>query len=51
LLIPYLGTAGAAVSISTALVAESILLFAVTKWRLGHHVFVFGRERTKRADA
>ena len=51
LLIPRLGTAGAAVSISTALIVESILLFVVTKRRLGYHVFVFGRPRTPRADA
>ena len=51
LLIPHLGTAGAAVSMSTALVVESILLFVVTKRRLGYHVFIFGRPRTPRADA
>ncbi|MPZ57395.1 MAG: oligosaccharide flippase family protein [Rhizobiales bacterium] len=50
LLIPHLGTAGAAASMSTALVVESILLYVVTKRRLGYHVFVFGRPRTPRAD-
>jgi O-antigen/teichoic acid export membrane protein len=49
LLIPRLGPAGAAASLSTALVIESILLFVVTKRRLGYHVFVFGRQRP-RAD-
>jgi O-antigen/teichoic acid export membrane protein len=51
LLIPHFGPAGAAASLSTALVAEAILLFAVTKRRLGHHVFIFGRPRTPRAGA
>ena len=41
-LIPRLGMEGAAISTSTALVIESILLFWVTKLRLGFHVFVFG---------
>jgi len=50
LLIPGLGPAGAAVSMSVALVIESILLFVVTRRRLGYHVFVFGRPRTLRAD-
>jgi O-antigen/teichoic acid export membrane protein len=47
LLIPRLGPAGAAASLSTALVIESILLFVVTKRRLGYHVFVFGRQRPR----
>jgi O-antigen/teichoic acid export membrane protein len=51
LLIPRLGTAGAAASISAALIVESILLFFVTRRRLGYHVFVFGGPRTPRADA
>ena len=50
LLIPRLGLAGAAVSMSTALIIESILLFVVTRRRLGYHVFAFGRARTPRAD-
>jgi O-antigen/teichoic acid export membrane protein len=41
-LIPRLGMEGAAISTSTALVIESILLFWVTRIRLGFHVFVFG---------
>jgi O-antigen/teichoic acid export membrane protein len=48
-LIPSLGAAGAAVSLSTALVVESILLYVVARRRLGYHVFVFGRPRTPRA--
>jgi O-antigen/teichoic acid export membrane protein len=51
LLIPHYGPAGAAVSISTALVVESILLYVVTKHRLGYHVFVFGRAVVPRDDA
>lgn len=43
LLIPWLGTAGAAVGTSTALVVESILLYVTVKRRLGYHSFVFGR--------
>ncbi len=43
LLVPRMGAEGAAVSISTALVVESILLFVVTRHRLGFHVFVWGR--------
>ena len=35
--------APAAIATSSALVAESILLFFVTKRRLGIHMFVFGR--------
>jgi O-antigen/teichoic acid export membrane protein len=41
-LIPRFGMEGAAMSTSIALVIESILLFWVTKMRLGFHVFVFG---------
>jgi len=50
LLIPRLGTTGAAVSMSTALVVESIMLYVVTKRRLGYHVFVFGRPSRPRAE-
>jgi O-antigen/teichoic acid export membrane protein len=41
-LIPRLGLEGAAIATSTALVVESILLFWVTKTRLGFHVFIWG---------
>ncbi len=41
-LIPRFGMEGAAISTASALVVESILLFWVTKIRLGFHVFVFG---------
>ena len=44
-LIPHLGVAGAAMSTSIALVAESILLFLVTRQRLGFHVFIFRRSK------
>jgi O-antigen/teichoic acid export membrane protein len=43
LLIPPFGAAGAATATAAALVVESILLFAVTKRRLGFHVFVWAR--------
>ncbi len=42
LLIPRLGIEGAGVATSTALVAESILLYLVAKRRLGFHVFIMG---------
>jgi len=41
-LIPRFGMQGAAMSTSIALVIESILLFWITRTRLGFHVFVFG---------
>jgi O-antigen/teichoic acid export membrane protein len=40
-LIPRLGVAGAAVAISAAMVLEAVLLFAVTRARLGLHVFIW----------
>ena len=42
-LIPLFGVAGAAIATATALIVESILLFVVTKRRLGFHVFVWSR--------
>jgi len=42
-LIPLFGAAGAAAATTTALIIESILLFKVTKSRLGFHVFIWGR--------
>jgi O-antigen/teichoic acid export membrane protein len=41
-LIPRIGIEGAAVSTSTALVVESIMLFRLAKRRLGFHVFIMG---------
>lgn len=41
-LIPRFGIEGAAMSLSVALVAESILLYWVTRQRLGIHAFVVG---------
>ena len=41
-LIPRFGATGAAIATTMALVIESILLFQVTKRRLGFHVFVWG---------
>jgi O-antigen/teichoic acid export membrane protein len=43
LLIPSIGAAGAAVATTAALIVETLLLFWVTKRRLGFHVFVWGR--------
>jgi O-antigen/teichoic acid export membrane protein len=45
ILIPFIGTIGAAAATSVALVVESILLFIVTKRRLGLHVFIWSRAR------
>jgi O-antigen/teichoic acid export membrane protein len=42
LLIPRFGIEGAAASLSFALVAESVLLYVVTRQRLGIHAFVVG---------
>ena len=42
-LIPLFGAAGAATATATALIVESIMLFWVTKRRLGFHVFIWGR--------
>jgi O-antigen/teichoic acid export membrane protein len=42
-LIPHFGPAGAAIATATALTIESILLFVVTRNRLGFHVFIWGR--------
>jgi O-antigen/teichoic acid export membrane protein len=45
ILIPWLGTMGAAISISTALVFESAGLFFLTKHRLGFHGLIWGGKR------
>ena len=42
-LIPLFGVAGAAIATSSAMILESVLLFVVTKHRLGFHVFIWGR--------
>jgi O-antigen/teichoic acid export membrane protein len=42
LLIPHFGLMGAAASTASAVVTESVLLFVVTKRKLGLHIFVFG---------
>jgi O-antigen/teichoic acid export membrane protein len=42
-LIPRIGVDGAAAATSTALIVESVLLFFVTRRRLGLHVFIWGR--------
>ena len=46
-LIPRLGVDGAAVATSTALIAESALLFFVTRNRLGLHVFIWGAPQAR----
>jgi len=40
--VPRYGGYGAAIATSAALVCESILLFILTKRKLGLHVFAFG---------
>jgi O-antigen/teichoic acid export membrane protein len=42
ILIPRIGIEGAAASTSSALVAESIMLYLAAKRRLGFHVFIMG---------
>lgn len=42
ILIPRIGIEGAAVATSTAIGAESIMLYLVAKRRLGFHVFIMG---------
>jgi O-antigen/teichoic acid export membrane protein len=42
-LIPLFGLAGAAISTAVALIFESVWLYAVTKRRLGFHVFIWRR--------
>jgi O-antigen/teichoic acid export membrane protein len=44
ILIPRIGIEGAAAATSTALVAESIMLYRVAKRRLGFHVFILGNQ-------
>jgi len=45
LLVPVSGLMGAAIATSIALVVESILLFLITRRRLGLHVFYWGGRR------
>jgi O-antigen/teichoic acid export membrane protein len=42
ILIPRIGIEGAGIATSSALVVESIMLYLVTKRRLGFHVFIMG---------
>jgi O-antigen/teichoic acid export membrane protein len=44
-LVPRYGMQGAAASVATALVVESILLFVMIRRRLGLHAFVLGRPK------
>jgi O-antigen/teichoic acid export membrane protein len=48
-LMPHFGGLGAAIATSAALVVESILLFVVTKHRLGLHVFIWRRGEAGRS--
>ena len=41
ILIPYLKLYGAAIAISSAMIVESVLLYVVTKRKLGLHVFIW----------
>jgi O-antigen/teichoic acid export membrane protein len=41
ILIPLFGVGGAAIAISSAMILESVLLFWVTRMRLGLHVFIW----------
>jgi O-antigen/teichoic acid export membrane protein len=41
ILIPLFGVAGAAIALSSAMIVESVMLFWVTKTRLGLHVFIW----------
>ncbi len=50
-LIPRLGIHGAAVATSAALTVEALLLFWVTKRRLGLHVFIWGGKKTRTASS
>jgi O-antigen/teichoic acid export membrane protein len=45
LLVPRFGIEGAAWSITTAFILESLLLFLVARQKLGFHIFVFGSRR------
>jgi O-antigen/teichoic acid export membrane protein len=47
ILVPRIGVEGAAVSTTTALIFESVLLFAVTRKRLGFHVFIWSRAKSR----
>jgi O-antigen/teichoic acid export membrane protein len=49
LLVPRFGIYGAAAATSTALVFESIMLFWITRSRLGFHVLAFGKSRDRQA--
>ena len=46
LLIPRIGIEGAGVATSSALVAESIMLYLVARRRLGVHVFIVGAQQS-----
>ena len=45
ILIPLHGATGAAIATTAAVMAESLMLFFATRYRLGLHVFIWGRPR------
>ena len=45
ILIPRFGATGAAIATTAAVIAESGMLFFLTKRRLGLHVFIWGGPR------
>jgi O-antigen/teichoic acid export membrane protein len=45
ILIPRYGATGAAIATTSAVVAESLMLFFATRYRLGLHVFIWGGPR------
>jgi O-antigen/teichoic acid export membrane protein len=47
ILIPIFGVAGAAIAISGAMILEAVLLYFVTKERLGLHVFIWRPKRLR----
>jgi O-antigen/teichoic acid export membrane protein len=46
MLVPRFGIEGAAWSITTAFILESLLLFLVARQKLGFHIFVFGHPKS-----
>jgi O-antigen/teichoic acid export membrane protein len=47
ILVPRIGVEGAAASTATALIFESAMLFLVTRYRLGFHVFIWSRAKAR----
>ena len=49
MLIPPFGATGAAIATTTAFIVESVLLFIVTKRRVGLHIFIWRGAKARRA--